>query len=242
MKRASILLAALWLLSCRSAAPVNTQPQKQPEPPKPAEEKQPEPPKNLTIEGDLGTIDEALVQRKFNESRDQVNACIHKGIENHEYVGGAFHFTFRIALDGTVKSLDMKSSVGHREIEACIYDFAKKLQFPKPEGGEAQVNFSWSFNSAMDVGHEWDASKLGSAYAKMRSKMIRCSDGSNEAPSEFRVIFFVLPDAELGPVGISSGKSLVSDRFYKCVVAAIKGAKLPDPMGAVARVTIDIAP
>jgi len=242
MKHLAFLLSILWLASCHSAAPKNTPPQKPAQPETKTETKPEQPPKNLVIEGDLGTIDEALVQRKFNESREQVNACIHKGIENHDYVGGAFYFTFRIAMDGSVKSLDMKSTVGHREIEACIYDFAKKLQFPKPEGGEAQVNFNWSFNPAMDVGHEWDASKLGSAYTKMRSKMIRCSDGSNEAPSEFQVIFFVLPDAELGPVGISSGKSLVSDKFYKCVVAAIKSVKLPDPMGNVARVTLDIAP
>ena len=195
MKRILLLIASMFLLSCRSQAPVNNRPEKPVQPEKKIEEKPQEPPKNLVIEGDLGTIDEALVQRKFNESREQVNACIHKGIENSDYVGGSFYFTFRIALDGTVKSLDMKSTVGHREIEACIYDFAKKLQFPKPEGGEAQVNFNWSFNSATDVGHVWDAAKLGSAYTKMRSKMIRCSDGSNEAPSEFQVIFYVLPDA-----------------------------------------------
>ena len=242
MKSIFLVIFSFCFLSCRSNTPVTTQPEHTVQTDKHVQEKPKEAPTNLVIEGDLGTIDEALVQRKFNESREQVNACIHHGIENSDYVGGTLYFTFRIAMDGTVKNLDMKSTVGHREIEACMYAFAKQLQFPKPEGGEAQVNFTWSFDPATDVGHVWDASKLGSAYTKMRSKLIRCSDGSQEAPSEFQVIFYVLPDAELGPVGVSSGKSLVSDKFYKCVTAAIKSAKLPDPLGNVARVTIDIAP
>jgi len=240
MKVFPALLVLMTLISCNGKK-ASTTPEKAPDPVK-HENSQPEKANNVVIEGDLGTIDEALVQKKFTESRDQVSACVHKGLEEAEYVGGDFFFTFRIALDGTVKSLDMKSTVGHRDIETCIYGFAKGLQFPKPEGGEAQVNFSWSFNSTMDVQHQWDANKLGPAFSKMRSKMIRCSDGTNEAPSEFQVVFFVLPDAELGPVGLSSGKTLPSDKFYKCVHSAIKGAKLPDPLGAVARVNLSIAP
>ncbi|MBU1242684.1 AgmX/PglI C-terminal domain-containing protein [Myxococcota bacterium] len=240
MKLYPILLALLTLNSCTDKKTTST-PVKEPEPVK-TEVKDPEKINKVVIEGDLGTIDEAMVQKKFAESRDQVSACVHKGLENAEYVGGDFFFTFRIALDGTVKTLDMKSTVGHRDIETCIYGFAKALQFPKPEGGEALVNFSWSFNSTMDVQHQWDANRLGNAYPKLRSKLIRCSDGTNEAPSEYQVIFFVLPDAELGPVGVSSGKTLPSDKFYKCVHSAIKGAKLPDPLGSVARVVLPIAP
>lgn len=240
MKLIPILLA-LTLLSACTEKKAGTTPTKDPEPAKtgPTE---PDKNPNVTIEGDLGTIDEAMVQKKFTESRDEVSACVHKGVENAEYVGGDFYFTFRIALDGTVKTLDMRSSVGHRDIETCIYNFAKGLQFPKPEGGEAQVSFSWSFNATMDVQHQWDAAKLGSAWTKLRPKLVRCSDGTNEAPSEYQVVFFVLPDAELGPVGVSSGKVLPSDKFFKCVRSALKDAKLPDPLGAVARVALTIAP
>jgi hypothetical protein len=240
MKLFLILLALMTTLSCtEKKAP--TTPEKAPDPVK-TDPKEPEKTTHVVIEGDLGTIDEALVKKKFTESRDQVSACVHKGLENAEYVGGDFFFTFRIALDGTVKSLDMKSTVGHRGIETCIYGFAKGLQFPKPEGGEAQVNFSWSFNSTMDVQHQWGANNLGAAWSKLRPKLIRCADGTNEAPSEYQIVFFVLPDAELGPSGVSSGKTLPSDKFHKCVHSAIKGAKLPDPLGAVARVVLSIAP
>ena len=241
MKILPLFFAISLLMSCTKTPPAN-KPVAEPEPVKTTRNNESDKPVNIHIEGDLGTIDEAMVQKKFSESRDKVQQCVHKGLENNKYVGGGFYFTFRIALDGTVRTLDMKSTVGHRGIEECIYRFAKGLQFPKPEGGEAQVNFSWSFDPTMDVQHQWSANDLGSAFTKMRSKMIRCSDGSNAAPSEFQVVFFVLPDAELGPVGVSSGKELVSDKFYKCVHSAIKDAKLPDPLGAVARVQLSIAP
>jgi hypothetical protein len=240
MKLLPILLALTLFAACTEKK-ANTSPTKDPEPPK-TDPKEPDKATNVVIEGDLGTIDEALVRKKFAEAREEVSACVHKGVEDAEYVGGDFHFTFRIALDGTVKSLDMRSNVGHRDIETCIYQFAKGLQFPKPEGGEAQVSFSWSFNATMDVQHQWNQGNLGSAWSKLRSKLIRCSDGTVEAPSEYEVVFFVLPDAELGPVGVSSGKALPSDKFYKCVRNAIRDAKRPDPLGAVARVVLSIAP
>ncbi len=243
MKSVFLLFAMILFAGCTAKEPATT-PEREPEvteKPGPTEDDS-EKPLTMVIEGDLGTIDEAMVQRKFQESRDKVSECLHNNLQHNDFVGGTFHFMFRIGLDGTVRRLEMKSAVGHRDIETCIYNFAKSIQFPKPEGGEAQVTYSWSFNATMDHQHDWDARRLGNAWSGLRSKLIRCSDGSEAAPSEYTVIFFVLPDAELGPLGISSGKILVSDKFHQCVHRAVKGTKLPDPLGAVARVVLNISP
>lgn len=197
---------------------------------------------NMTISGDLGEIDQAMVQKKFDESKDEVQKCITDGIGSDTYVGGNMDFTFRINLDGTVKKLDFSSTVGHRGIEKCVYNFAHKLKFVKPKGGEGKVAYPFAFDPAREIKKTWNEDNLGKAWTTIRKAMMKCSDGTDNAPSTFTVVFYVLPDAEIGYSGVSSGKKLVSDKFYNCVKASLKKAKLPDPLGTVAKVTVSIQP
>ncbi|MBN2723773.1 MAG: AgmX/PglI C-terminal domain-containing protein [Deltaproteobacteria bacterium] len=197
---------------------------------------------NMVIAGDLGEIDQAMVQKKFDEAKQTVQQCIIDGIGRDNFVGGSLNFTFRINLDGTVKKIDFQSTVGNRKIEKCIYDFAMKIKFVKPKGGEAKVDFPFSFESTMEIKKNWTLENLGRGGKKLFKSVIKCSDGTDNAPSKFKMVFYLLPDAEIGPMGISSDKKLVSDKFYNCVKKKLKKVKLPDPMGTVAKVILEVEP
>jgi hypothetical protein len=199
-----------------------------------------EPGKTMQIEGDLGTIDFNAVNKKFVEAKEKVDNCYYKGIENDKtYVGGKFDFLFRIDLQGKVKKLFMKTNIGNRYVEKCIYNFAKNLVFVKPKGGEAKVSFSWTFSPSMETLY-WDADKV--SFSKVKRKVVKCSDGTDDAPAEYKLVFYVIPGGELASLGISTGKGLVSKKFYKCVLKNVKKLKFPDPLGKVARVDINITP
>ncbi|MGM0596312.1 MAG: AgmX/PglI C-terminal domain-containing protein [Myxococcota bacterium] len=196
----------------------------------------------MTIEGDLGTIDKKAVQAKFNESSKVIKNCIYKGIGQNSFVGGNLNFIFRIDLNGKVKKLSLSSTVGNRKIEKCIYNFAKSIQFVKPKGGEAKVSFPYGFMASMEIKKRWGMEKVKPAFRKIKTSLLKCSDGTSQAPSNYQIVFYLLPDAELGPLGISTGEELVSDKFYKCVKTNLKKAKFPDPLGTVAKVTLDVSP
>ncbi|MDA3862488.1 MAG: AgmX/PglI C-terminal domain-containing protein [Deltaproteobacteria bacterium] len=196
----------------------------------------------MTIEGDLGTIDHQAVQDKFNESSKVIKDCIYKGIGQDSFVGGNLDFVFRIDLNGKVKKLSLSSTVGNRKIEKCIYNFAKSIQFVKPKGGEAKVKFPYGFMASMEIKKKWGLEKIKQPFQKIKPSLLKCSDGTSQAPSDYQIVFYLLPDAQLGPMGISTGEELVSDKFYKCVKAKLKKAKFPDPLGTVAKVTLDVSP
>ncbi len=245
MKSILLSLSLLTLLSCDNkkqttpkVSPPRTNTATQANPPeKPQQQKS-----SLVIRGDLGTIDRAMVQKKFEASREILDSCIYKGVGQDAFVGGQMNFTFRINLDGTVKRLDYSADVGSWAVEECVYLFAKKLTFIKPKGGEAKVSYSYGFVASMEVKKRWGDREVSSALRRVKRRLLRCSDGTDQAPSEYRLVFYVLPDGELGQLGLSSGRRLPSKKFYSCVHRALKRAKFKDPMGTVAKVDIRIAP
>ncbi len=196
---------------------------------------------SMVIEGDLGEIDQQAVQKKFDDGQDDLMKCIMDGRGNLRYVGGDMSFVFRIALDGSVKWLKMRSTVGNRGVEKCIYDWASSLKFVKPKGGEAQVSYSWGFDPELTPKLRWGEDEVGGIIAKARRRLRRCSDGTPQAPASYHLVFYVIPGGEVTSLGISTGDLMVSDDFYRCVEKVIKKLHFPDTMGRVAKAELDFS-
>jgi hypothetical protein len=199
---------------------------------------------NMTIEGDLGTIDRDLVNKKFEEAKNTIDECIYKGVGQSSWIGGNMNFMFRIDLNGRVKKLGFSSNTGSRLVDKCVYNFAKGLTFIKPKGGEAKVSYSYGFAETMEIKEDkkWGEDEVTSSIKRVKSKMNSCSDGTDSAPGSYDLVFYVLPDGVLGAASITTGKELVSDKFYKCVIKKMKKAKFRDPLGTVAKVNLKFAP
>ncbi|MBU1241247.1 hypothetical protein KJ865_16150, partial [Myxococcota bacterium] len=89
MKTLFVLFVALALFACSDKKTTPKKETTQPEKVKVDEPNKPAPVKNtLTIEGDLGTIDQAMVQKKFETAKSTLDQCIYKGVGQDTWIGG----------------------------------------------------------------------------------------------------------------------------------------------------------
>lgn len=140
-----LALSAASVAACGGSAP----------PPKTEEAVKEEPKTESTgrapmVEQELGSIDQRAVEKKFFDLQSKLESCHAKGRDRVEYLSGDVKVFLRVGKDGKVKySWFEESTLGDRETEKCILDVFAATDWPKPQGGEAEVRngFGWPAGS-----------------------------------------------------------------------------------------------
>lgn len=137
---AAFSLFVLATVACGSAPPPKVEEPKTEEPA--ARPSGPTP----QVSQELGSIDQRAVEQTFNRLQDAFEKCHSEGRERVEYLSGDVKIFMRVGQDGKVRyTYFEESSLGDRDTEKCILDVLSRADWPKPQGGEAEVRngFGW---------------------------------------------------------------------------------------------------
>ena len=178
-------------MGCGGGAPPAAKTEEAPEPTRVA---RPQPTTGgPSVAQELGSIDERAVQQTFDRLQTKLEVCHKQGRDRVEYLSGDAKVFLRVASDGHVKySYFEDSTVGDRDTEKCILDLFAATDWPKPQGGEAEVRngFGWSAGSERAPA-TWPAEKVTNALGPDgRHAIEQCKSGTH---GDFRVTAYVEP-------------------------------------------------
>jgi hypothetical protein len=232
MKRGATLL--LLGLAAACAPKEEAKPVLAPEPPR-----RHEGPK-LAVQQELGSIDPGDVQRAWSGLQAAFLGCKKRGTARVEYLAGDVKFFLRLGPNGRVKwSYLEDSTLGDRETEKCLLDVLAGAQWPKPEGGDAEVRNSLGFDPDGRAPNAWSSDKLASLLGKNDRDLVRCKKGLKEP---MHVTLYIEPHNKEGrvqAVGVSLPAKGAEDAI-DCVVNEVKGWKVPSPGSWAAKVEFKV--
>lgn len=261
--RAVVGLFLLATAACGSAPPPKVE---EPKPEEPAARPTGPTPQ---VSQELGSIDQRAVEQTFNRLQDAFEKCHSDGRERVEYLSGDVKVFMRVGQDGKVRySYLEESSLGDRDTEKCILGVVGRTDWPKPQGGEAEVRngFGWGPGGER-APTPWGPEKVMTALddAKdVKKDVAKCKSGIK---GDFIVTAYVehddSPDAPAGKnaakhhdkkhgkkadkhgggkfkaLGITPPTKEGADKL-DCLVDALKPLRLPTPGSYAAKVSFPL--
>ena len=228
--KALLSLTCLTLVACGGNTP----------PPKTEETARQEAPRNEATGGapsvsqELGSIDQRAVEQMFDKLQTKLEVCHKQGRGRVEYLSGDMKVFLRVDTGGKVKySYFDESSLGDRETEKCILDLFAQTDWPKPQGGEAEIRnaFGWSPGGERQP-TAWPSERASSALddnKDVKSAVTKCKAGVTGA---FRVTAYIEPGEAAGATpqhGTGTGAGTHSGKGEGKGGGKKKGPKKPAP-------------
>ncbi len=201
---------------------------------------------------ELGSIDEGATNKTFQSLQDKLLECQKDGLTRVEFLAGDAKFFVRIAQDGTVRWAYLEdSTLGDRDTEKCMLQVVSSAHWPQPDGGEAEVQKSISFDSGdARPPVSWASDKVAGVMQQDGSDALKCKGKSH---GMFKVTAYVSPGEGGGgghhKHGGAHGKVVAvgvappdkdGETKADCIVDAVKDWKMPSPGGYAAKVTFTL--
>ena len=269
MMRSFILALVLGSTACGGSTPPAKTPDEAPQPTA-VVSRPPHTAGAPSVSQELGSIDEHAVQQTFDRLQTKLEVCHKQGRDRVEYLAGDVKVFLRVGADGRVKYAYFEdSTVGDRETEKCLLDLFTATDWPKPQGGEAEVRngFGWSGGSERAPA-SWPAEKMTNALGPDgRHAIDQCKTGTH---GEFRVTAYVEPSdvdeptpepakpakpgkgkpaskpaaakepgGKLKAIGIAVPNKEAAPKA-ECILDALRGVALPSPGSYAAKVTFTL--
>jgi hypothetical protein len=187
MKR--IVLASFLAACGGSAPPPKTEP--------PKEEHHESSGPTLSVQQELGSIDERAVIQTFDKLSSNLQKCQSDGRSRVEYLAGDVKVYLRIDASGRVKhGWFEESSLGDRDTERCLLDAMSGATWPKPVGGEAEVRHGFGFDPAGErqPTTSWGPEKVVNAVEEakdVKKDVQKCRAG---VKGDFKLTAYVVHD------------------------------------------------
>jgi hypothetical protein len=184
-------------------------------------------------DGVLGSLDEETVGRVLQPKLEDFGGCFNKH-KRLQYVGGTITLRYRVARDGSVRRLGYLSDLGSWEVERCVLDIAKAIDFPRPKGGEAEFEYPAAFRPRQR--HQvWRPDRISADIHRHERELRACAG----APASYALTFYIGAGGKSTSVGFSSpdpwGNGM--DAFAECVVEKARGWRFTDPLGEITKAT-----
>lgn len=185
----TVLLLSLSLAACGSSPPPKVE--------EPVQEGSARPQRSgpkLQMSQELGSIDEKKVQQTFASlTQGAAETCHKQGRDRVEYLTGDLAVFLRIDGNGKVRwGYFEKTTVGDRETEKCVLEVFKNASWPKPEGGEAQVQYTFGWGPGGErEPSTWSSDKVTSALVEhkdVKKEVDRCK---GSVKGDFKVTAYV---------------------------------------------------
>lgn len=194
----------------------------------------------MAVSSELGDIDRAAAEQTFRKLGPKFLECHRAAVRRSEYVAGDASFFLRVGQDGRVRYAYLEaSSLGDHELEQCLLGVVTNASWPKPDGGEAEVRKSMSFDAG-DVRPPsgWHSDRVAAALGHHDADLRRCKGPSGR----FQVTAYVEPDGADGKVQAVGVAAPVKDAEEKiaCIVRAVRAMRMPSPGSYAAKVTFDV--
>ncbi len=191
------------------------------------------------VSQELGSIDQHQVEVTFDHLQGKIQNCFKQGLGRIEYLGGDVSVFLRIGQDGRVRyGYFEDSTVGDRDTEKCLLDVLSHADWPKPQGGEAEVRNKFGFDAPGDVRAptDWNSDKIAAILGKASDAISQCKGGVS---GSFKGAAYVLPDGKKGKVQAAGLASPSKDGVDKidCLLGVVNGLPMPSPGSYAAKVS-----
>lgn len=194
----------------------------------------------LSMSGQLGSLDEGKVDATFNRLMPQFGTCLSQASSRVEFIGGHVKFFVRITIDGMAKWAYLsESTIGDRDAERCMLTAAKAARWPPPLEGEGQAQKAFDFDPSPDVRDAvpWGADRIAKALSSARPKLGQCAHG---APGRYKATVYVQTDGTALAAGVAPPNERGEVNAADCMVDVIKNMKFPSPGSWPAKVMFDV--
>ncbi|MCB9678895.1 MAG: TonB family protein [Alphaproteobacteria bacterium] len=96
----------------------------------------------------IGGLEPRLIDEVIKRHLNQIRYCYQRQLQRNPGLGGKLVVKFTIAKNGAVSSASVKSStLGNAEVDQCVTDRIRRLQFAEPRGGGiAIVSYPFLFS------------------------------------------------------------------------------------------------
>lgn len=234
MKRACVVggLGILLLAGLFTPAWSKKKPKVEPPPPAAAE---------MQVEGTVGELDDAAVQRVLQTNHGAMRRCYDEQAGRLHYVGGHLELKVRVLPSGQAKWVAIvDSNVGNTEIEQCVVGVLEKTRFPAPKGGEGELTCPIDFAARTPTG-SWAGERIASVIGKKKAAIAACKGKPGTAAvKSLRLTLYVGPGGSATSAGFAADEPQ-DGKLSKCVADRVLGLHFDDPLGQMVKVTYSFA-
>ena len=189
----------------------------------------------FVVEGTLGRLSQAAVTRGLRAGDAAILECYSSRLAAVSVLSGRMDLTFRIARDGSVKTLTMNSSsLGDRVVEQCILSASRALTFERPAGGEAEFTYPVVLDlpEGTRPALTWDSSRIASVSGLLQRALHRC-----EVPrTRFDVTAYIDSSGAAIASSIAPAEP-VDEAKVECLASALARVSFPSPGSYFAKIT-----
>jgi hypothetical protein len=189
----------------------------------------------LEVEGLMGSLSTDEVNGTLQPRMQRFARCFSDRYGSLDIVGGRVRFSFRVAVDGSVRWVyPSESTIGDRQTERCLLDVAGSTRFPQPRGGEAEFSFPIEFDPPGDVRppFNWEPERTEELVAENGAGVLsQCG-----ARGPVSVTAYVAPGGAVLAAGASVADQSMAE-VLDCVSDAVRAWSMPDPGSYPAKVT-----
>jgi hypothetical protein len=185
------------------------------------------------VEGLAGHLDPYDIQRGIEPHQEDLSDCFFSRAKKNKYLGGKIEMAYKVARDGSVKTVQMKeSSLGAWQVEKCLLTIARSMSFKKPRGkGDADFSVPLDFTSARSV--LWMTEEAAeSEVAEYQAELEECGRARN-----VYVTLYVASRGKVKSVGFASQQGPLEDEWADCAEEKVMAWQLTDPRGKVAKLS-----
>ncbi|HKA89055.1 MAG TPA: AgmX/PglI C-terminal domain-containing protein [Haliangiales bacterium] len=188
---------------------------------------------DFRVDGTLGRLDDAAVQKAVGDAGAAIEACYSDHVGALRYVGGKLTVRAIVSRDGKVAHAQVADGdLGAWPVEKCLIDLARRLDFGKPQGGNAEVRIPLEFAGRAPVTVMDEADSERELRQAMRALRAGCAGG----PKEATVTAYVAAGGRVTSVGFASEAKLAA-AWCDCAEKRSRSWQLSDPRGSAAKLT-----
>jgi hypothetical protein len=183
----------------------------------------------VNVAGIEGTFSAYDVNRTVEGHAEAFAACHEPRARRIPPLGGRIAFGIEVAHSGEVKRVVVRhSDVGDRVLEQCFSDVIRAVQFPRPNGGDADVSWTTEISPpwASREPEVWDAERVKRVASKRSARLReRC-----ELPRRRRVnvTAYVNRRGRVIAASVAPGAAHKPEQL-DCIVDTLRSWTMPRP-------------
>ena len=190
------------------------------------------------VSSEIGGLNQDAVDRTFSKSLKDLQACLSRGAEHLEFLGGDVSFFLKVGQDGHLNHAHLEeSTLGDRDTERCMLEALEKRTWPKPVGGDmglARKSFSFDMPNDVRPPTDWSQESIEETLEKLSKEIKACS-----ASGPFTITMYVGTEGEVLAAGVAHTEEN-GEAAADCLVSTLKEGKFPSPGSWPAKVSFTL--
>jgi TonB family protein len=178
--------------------------------------------REMGLQNEMGVYDSADIEETMAEHMAEVRDCYARAGRARRYASGKVNLRFMVSGDGTPQDvLVVSTELGNYEVERCLVEVGRGLQFPAPAGRKATTfEYPLEFRSTgqMQVQDLDDSLKIDRDVTAFMHLLADCGAVTANGAS---ASFYIEPKGIIGSVGLA-GDSVFDEEAGACMVRAMR--------------------